>query len=266
MGVTVAAIIDDLVAEQDDLDSIVATLSDTQWELPTPSPRWAIHDQIGHLAFFDETAALAIADPAAFITHREEFVAAAFANAGASDELTLGLARSMSAEQLLSRWRRARSDLAEAAGGCADDSRIEWYGPSMGAKSFLTARLMECWAHGQDICDAAGAVRQPTDRLRHIAQLGFITRRWTYINRKAEMPPGDVHVALDAASGARWTWGPDTAEASVRGPAVDFCLVTAQRRNVADTKLVVTGDIADDWMAKAQLFAGPPSNPPPPIA
>ena len=46
----------------------------------------------------------------------------------------------------------------------------------MGAKSFLTARLMEAWAHGQDICDTVGVEREPTDRLRHIAQLGYIPR------------------------------------------------------------------------------------------
>ncbi len=46
----------------------------------------------------------------------------------------------------------------------------------MGAKSFLTARLMEAWAHGSEIAEAVGATRAPTDRLRHIAQLGYITR------------------------------------------------------------------------------------------
>ena len=56
------------------------------------------------------------------------------------------------------------------------DSRVVWYGPSMGSKSFLTARLMEVWAHGQDILDAVGLKREETDRLHHIAQLGFITR------------------------------------------------------------------------------------------
>ena len=35
-----------------------------------------------------------------------------------------------------------------------------------------------------------------------------------------------------------------------------------QTRNIADTKLKVTGPVATDWMSKAQCFAGPP-NPPP---
>ena len=33
-------------------------------------------------------------------------------------------------------------------------------------------------------------------------------------------------------------------------------------RNVADTDLRIEGDVAADWLSKAQLFAGPPSDPP----
>jgi hypothetical protein len=59
-------------------------------------------------------------------------------------------------------------------------------------------------------------------------------------------------------------WGPEQADATVTGSALDFCLVTAQRRNVTDTDLAVEGEIAVDWLAMAQLFAGPPSDPPAP--
>ena len=261
---TVATVTADLVAEQEALDAVVAPLAAEDWELATPSPRWAVRDQIGHLAFFDETAALAINDPGGFVTHRESFVGAAFASAEAADAATLDATRAMDAASLLAHWRAQRAALAEAAATCADDARIEWYGPSMGAKSFLTARLMEAWAHGQDICDAVGAAREPTDRLRHIAQLGVITRGWTYINRGLDVPEGEVRIELTAPSGDIWGWGPDDAEASVTGPALDFCLVTAQRRNVADVDLQIEGDIAVDWLSKAQLFAGPASDPPPP--
>ena len=75
----------------------------------------------------------------------------------------------MAPAELLGHWRTNRSRLADAAATLDDTTRVEWYGPSMGSKSFLTARLMEAWAHGQDIVDAVGAQRPPTDRLRHIA-------------------------------------------------------------------------------------------------
>lgn len=43
---------------------------------------------------------------------------------------------------------------------------------------------------------------------------------------------------------------------------MEFCQVVTQVRNIADTRLSVTGDIAQRWMAIAQCFAGPPENPP----
>jgi hypothetical protein len=45
----------------------------------------------------------------------------------------------------------------------------------------------------------------------------------------------------------------------VHGSAIDFCLVVTQRRHLADTALVVEGDAAQEWMALAQAFAGPPT-------
>jgi len=136
----------------------------------------------------------------------------------------------------------------------------------MGAKSFLTARLMECWAHGQDVADAVAIERTPTDRVRHIAQLGFITRGWSYVNRGMEVPTGDVRVELTGPSGAVWRFGPGGATDVVTGPALDFCLVVTQRRHVDDTALHVTGEVARDWLEKAQAFAGGPTDGPAPRA
>lgn len=247
----------DLAAEQDDLDRIVSAISDDQWSAPTPSVGWTVADQIGHLRYFDHVAALAITDPEAFASHRDAFVAQAVQSPSAADELTLGETRAMTPSHLLEHWREGRRELQGAAASLADDTRIDWYGPPMGSKSFLTARLMEAWAHGQDIVDAIGASRQPTDRLRHIAQLGVITRAWSYANRGLEPPHTEIRVELTAPSGELWEWGERDAAESVHGSAAEFCLVVTQRRHVDDTNLVVAGAAARDWLVKAQAFAGP---------
>jgi uncharacterized protein (TIGR03084 family) len=248
-------VLDDLVAEQRALDTIVAGLTDDQWALPTPSPRWSVTDQIGHLTYFDTTAALAINDTDAFVAHRSELISR-FTDELAVDEFTLGTFRQLFPADQLSTWRRHRDELEAAGRTLANDTRVEWYGPSMGSKSFLTARLMEVWAHGQDICDTVGATRTNTDRIRHIVQLGVITRGWSYIVRGELAPEGEVRVELTAPSGDLWAWGTEGAPAGVTGPAEDFCLVVTQRRHVDDTDLTVTGEIARDWMTKAQAFAG----------
>jgi uncharacterized protein (TIGR03084 family) len=215
-----------------------------------------VADQIGHLTYYDGAAATAIEDPPAF----KESAAELFADPSRIDSLTLH--RRLSTPDLLDTWRATRRRLARAAATLDDDRRVEWYGPSMGAKSFLTARLMECWAHGQDVADAVGARRQGTDRLRHIAQLGFITRGWSYANRGLERPAGDVRLELTGPSGDLWSFGPDGVADVVRGPAEDFCLVVTQRRHADDTALEVAGPLARDWLAKAQAFAGPPTDGP----
>jgi uncharacterized protein (TIGR03084 family) len=264
----VTEVLADLLAEQQTLDDIVTGLEASQWQLSTPSPGWTVADQIGHLTYFDGTAALAITDPAAFEDAMNMLLGSGGAGATSADDITLGPFRAMAPVELLSAWRANRAALAAAGATLLNETRVAWYGPSMGSKSFLTARLMEVWAHGQDIVDAVDGTREPTERLRHIAQLGFITRGWTYMNRGLEVPSTPVRVELTSPSGDTWSFGPDPstdpAAESIVGPALDFCLVTTQRRHVDDTDLVVTGDAARDWMEKAQLFAGPPTDGPAP--
>lgn len=254
----VQAVLDDLVAEQQALDAVVAVLTPEQWALTTPSPRWTVADQIGHLTFFDTTAALAINDTDAYVAHREELLTR-LGDELAADQATLGAFRLLNPAEQLLEWRTRRDELESAGRTLTDDTRVAWYGPSMGSKSFLTARLMEVWAHGQDICDAVGATRRAGHRLRHIAQLGFITRGWSYHVRGATKPDVDMRVELVAPSGDIWTWGPADAPDKVSGPAEDFCLVVTQRRHVDDTSLTTIGDAARDWMLKAQAFAGGPT-------
>jgi uncharacterized protein (TIGR03084 family) len=261
---TVETVRTDLIAEQDALDSTIADLEPEAWALATLSPRWSIADQIGHLTYFDWTAALAITEPDRFTALTGELMSTMSPDAAADamDLATLGDYRAMSPDELLHAWRTSRGVLSEASASLGEQDRVIWYGPSMGSKSFLTARLMEAWAHGQDIVDTlqqngVNAPERPhTDRIRHIAQLGFITHKWSYINRRLEAPSAPVHVSLTSPSGATWDFGPDDAADTITGAAVDFCLVTTQRRHVDDTGLAVTGDVATAWMNIAQAFAG----------
>ena len=126
----------DLAAEQDSLDAVVAGLDAEQWATPTASPGWTVADQIGHLTYFDGTAALAITDPDAFQASLEELMSAG----ERMEQLTLS--RGVPPDELLARWRQGRARLAEAAATLEDGQRVPWYGPSMSGKSFLTARLM----------------------------------------------------------------------------------------------------------------------------
>lgn len=237
-------IVADLAAEHDALDAVVRSISEGDWRTPTAADGWTVHDTIFHLAFFDDAAVRAITTPEEFIASRTQipdFEAMAAALTGPA---------------LYDWWATQRAALLNALGGLQPSTRIAWYGPDMGARSFATARLMETWSHGRDIADALGAVIAPTDRLRHVCHLGVSTRGWSYLVRGMQPPDAPVRVELVAPSGAAWTWGPDDANDVVRGSAEDFCLVVTQRRPVAEVALVVRGPFATEWMSIAQAFAG----------
>ncbi len=249
----------DLAAEHLDLDGIVAGLGDAEWSTPTPSPGWAIRDQISHLWFFDQRATMALTDSDAFAADLQAIVD----NIGTDPSIAAG--RAMEPAELLHHWREDRDRLLRVAATIDPSARVPWYGPPMAARSFVTARLMETWAHGQDVADALGVTRLATARLRHVAHIGVRARPFSYAIHGITVPEFDVVVHLRGPAGEPWLWGeshdhstdpPEQPPAFVSGPALDFCLVVTQRRHLADTRLRVVGDAAIEWMAIAQAFAG----------
>jgi uncharacterized protein (TIGR03084 family) len=244
----------DLADEQAELDRIVAPLADAAWHQATPAEGWDVTDTISHLEFFDAAAARAASDPEAF----QAEVEASLADPGFMDR-SVELGRSVPRDELLAAWRAGRSAMVRRFGAIDGATRLPWYGPPMSAMSFATARLMEAWAHGQDVVDAVDAHRPPTARLRHVAHLGVRTRAFSYVVRGLEPPAAEVRVELAAPDGSTWTWGPEEAEDRVSGPALDFCLLVTQRRHRHDVAVQAVGPAADGWLDVAQAFAGPPS-------
>ena len=129
----------------------------------------------------------------------------------------------------------------------------------MSVASSATARMMETWAHGQDVYDTLGLVHPPTRGLRSIAHLGVATFAFCHTNNGLPVPDQPVRVELDSPDGELWTWGPDDADNVVRGPATDFVLTVTQRRHWSETGLTVVGPVAEAWLDIAQAFAGAPS-------
>jgi uncharacterized protein (TIGR03084 family) len=247
-----ARICSDLEAEHLSLDELVAPLDVAGWDTPTPAEGWSIRDQISHLAFFDEEGAKAMATP-------EEFAAGLQAFAGDAQAYIDGpilKGRAMEPAAVLAWWREARSSMVTVFRVADPGVRVPWYGPWMKPASFISARIMETWAHGQDIADALGVEREPTDRLKHICFLGYRARPFSYTAHGRPEPEGEVRLELRGPHGDEWTWG--EGEDVVRGDALDFCLVVTQRRHPDDTDLVAEGDLAKEWLTIAQAFAGPP--------
>ncbi|GAA4808417.1 TIGR03084 family metal-binding protein [Streptomyces ziwulingensis] len=248
-------VIDDLREEGEELDALVADLSEEQWALPTPAPRWTVAHQIAHLAWTDRSALLAVTDEDGFRVLVEGALAApdTFVDEGAEEGALLPPA------ELLTAWRRTRTALDQALREAPPGARFPWYGPPMAAASMATARLMETWAHGLDVAEALGVRRPPTDRLRHIARIGTRTRDFAFAARGLTPPAEQFRVELTAPDGIGvWEYGPKDAAQRVTGSAVDFCLLVTQRVHRADVALCAVGPDAGRWLEIAQAFAGPP--------
>jgi uncharacterized protein (TIGR03084 family) len=251
----------ELKDEYESLDSIVSGLSESEWEKVTPFYGWTIKNEISHIAYFDEAAKISAVSEEKFTINMGKLLEG-FTSFDDIHAKVHSVGGRLSAPDLLKWWRTQRNQLIAEYQKLDPKSRLPWYGPTMSARSSVTARLMETWAHGQDIVDALKVSRPGTDRLKHIAHIGVSTFGWTFKNRGMEIPGKKVQVVLTSPSGDIWSWNPEETNEIIKGAAEDFCLVVTQRRNLSDTKLDVTGDIAGQWMKIAQAFAGPPEDGP----
>jgi uncharacterized protein (TIGR03084 family) len=253
-------LLDDLAAESAALQALLDPLTPGDWPRPTPAAGWTITDQVTHLAYFDDVTLLSITDPGRFRRDAEALAA----DGDDYPDRVAAAHRHLDGDTLRSWFRTARQGLLDGYASCDPAARLPWFGPDMGVASSVTARLMETWAHGQDIADTLGLDRPPTGRLRHVAHIGIRALPYSYLVNGLPVPSEPIRVELTAPDGDVWTWGPEGATDRVTGPALDFCLAVTQRRHVVDTRLVVTGPVASQWMAIAQSFAGPagPGRPP----
>jgi uncharacterized protein (TIGR03084 family) len=165
---------------------------------------------------------------------------------------------------LLEQWHEFFEAMTLRFSRADPKARVKWAGPDMSVRSSISARLMETWAHGQAVYDALGIERVDTDRIKNIVILGVNTYTWPFKLRGLMTPGPMPYLCLTAPSGELWTWGEPASSDRIEGSATAFCQVVTQVRNVADTDLVLKGDVSRQWMEVVQCFAGNPVDPPAP--
>ncbi len=250
---------DDFLTESEVLFEALKDLSNDDLRTETQFKGWTVEDVLIHLHFWNTGADLSASDETTFKTR--------MGGAMASLKKT-GSLRSYENETISERgsllrdlWITTARDIAARWREMDPKARLPWVGPSMSARSSMTARQMETWAHGYEIFDLLGKTREDTDRIKNIVILGVNTFGWSHQVNGLPVPDTMPKLTLTAPSGAVWEFGDESA-GTLAGPSADFSAVVTQTRAFADTALTATGDVAQTWMANAQCFAGPPETPP----
>jgi len=266
------SLLSDLRDEVAALAALVTPRSETELEQATPFQSWRARDAITHLAFIDRLATLAVTDATGYageIAAMREGTAPPPGDDGSPSGVFKRLSAyarrrvgQPPASELVQLWRSGFEALARALQDQDSDRNLNWFGRPMKLGTLVSARQMEVWAYGQDVFDLYRVRRTESDRLRRVADFAIRTHRFSFANRGLSAPPLPA-VELAAPSGVTWRWGSDGTD-RISGSAIDFCLVATQRRNVADTQLLVNGDGARAWMQIAQCISGPPMSGPAP--
>ena len=247
-------ICDDIAAETRALSSVVEDLTEDQWRAPTVAEGWDSHETILHLGATDWICYLTLVNPKLFVDIRTQL-----SKGETSVHKAVGPhVRGLQGSELWEWFLTGRSEMLRALGDTDPKARITWLGPDIGARSLATSRLLETWTHSHDLADSFGIQYPRTNRLRHIAHIGVVTREFSYVNQGLTPPKEPVRVELVSPNGDQWSWGPDDATNKVSANAYEFCKVITRRIPVAESAVETHGVLAQKWMEIAQPWIEPP--------
>jgi uncharacterized protein (TIGR03084 family) len=228
-------VFDDLEAEQDRLEEILAGLDSGQWAAASGAAGWSVADVVLHLAQSDEGVVTSISGDG--LQMRVEAVTGETVDTRAEDAVR---AQRAAPEEVFARWQRDRAAAMAALREADPQQPFEWVTGPVKAATLATTRLAEYWTHGLDITGPLGIDYPDTERLRHIAWLAH--RTLPYALTLGGERPAAVRCELTSPNGTEvWRFGPEDAESSISGPAGEFCRVGAQRLDPARSVLQASG-------------------------
>ncbi len=233
--------VDVLEAEQASFAALLGGLRPDQWSLATPADGWDVMDQVSHLADTEEVAFDTVRGGTRALANEIE------RHESSGGVIEFGVARGRGlpgAGEVLGWWMVAAERNRQGLRSADPATRVPW-GLGMSWRAFVTARLMEHWAHGLDIRSAVGAGNHDTDRLQPIGWLAYGALPYAFGVAGVKPPSGrSLRVEVTGPSGDTWSYGPETATDLVTGPAGIWCRRAVQR---------ITPDQAGDLTADGAL-------------
>jgi uncharacterized protein (TIGR03084 family) len=242
-----ADIFDDLEAEDERLEAVLAGLGAADWTAASAAAGWTVADVVVHLAQTDE----AVTETAAgsglieLWRTRQGSLDAAVDQAVRADTGAPAL--------VFERWCRARRAALAALRQAEPDRALPWAATPLKPRVLATTRLAEHWIHGLDITGPLNVAFPDTDRLRHVAWLAHRTLPYAWSLAGSE--PHPVFCELTGPTGEVWTFGPAEAPSAIRGPAGEFCRVGARRLAPEATHLTSEGPYAGAALRVLRTYA-----------
>lgn len=142
----------DFLDETKALGALLAPLPDTAFDEATQFKGWTVNDVIRHLHFWNRAAGLQLTD--------EPELVRLLGAIGAGGMRAVEREVVPQAGQVLrAAWVETAGQIAGIYATADPKARLKWAGPDMSARSSITARLMETWAHGQEVYDHLGVER-----------------------------------------------------------------------------------------------------------
>lgn len=242
--------IDALVAEQDRLEAILETLDSRAWSAASAAAGWTISDVVLHLAQSEEAVVATVTAMGPVSRDR-------WAQTGETTDDAME--RAVRAERgdsdaVFDRWKAARRASVDALRHADPDQHFAWAAAPLKPRTLATTRLAEHWAHALDIAEPLAIPLPDTDRLQHIAWLGYSTLPYGF--QLAGDSPHDVRAELVGPSGDAWVFGPAEADSAIRGDAGAFCRVGAQRLTPDESGLETTGPHGAAALRVLRNYAG----------
>jgi uncharacterized protein (TIGR03084 family) len=240
-------VFDDLEAEQEQLEGVLAALPAADWHRPSAADGWTVADVVLHLAQTEEMVPVSVRGERAADDWRRY--------GGDMDQAMEARLRTESAEpaDVFQRWRLAHRASVAALRAADPGQRYPWVTNTLKPRTLATTRLAEHWAHALDITDPLGIAWPDTGRLRHIAWLGHGTLGYAF--GLAGRPVPRVYAELTAPDGSLWRLGDPAAESSIVGDAGAFCRVGAQRLTPAESGLRTEGPFGAEALGRLRNYA-----------
>ena len=156
--------------ESRQLLNLMSKRPESDYYRKTQFKSWDINQVLGHLHIFNHAADLSLRSSTQF----EEFfspIRKALLNGKKLVDTQEEWLDGLSGTRLLDAWWGEVEKVSSNFSSADPKLRLKWAGPEMSARSSITARQMETWAHGQEVFDILGKTRLEHDRIKNIVHL-----------------------------------------------------------------------------------------------